>query len=130
VVIVAPATAASILQGTTSGAARKALDTIMATVVGIVFGILMVHLLGVSILSVLLTVTATIIICPLVILLLVPQRVPLIETRDAISAWAFRQYDLAIATADWLESGATSAFHADVASVHAARRTATRPPGV
>jgi len=168
VVIVAPATAATILQGTTSGTARKALDTVVVTLVGILFGIALVNLLDVSVLSVLLTVTLTVVICrplplsseavavialnslfagaitteyagyrvaaaligaavALLVLLLVPQRVPLIETRDAISAWAFRQRDLLCAAADWLEvaaADASSEFRADVAGVYAARRAA------
>lgn len=166
VVIVAPATAATILQGTTSGTARKAVDTVLVTIVGVVLGIVLVHVLNVSMLSVLLTVTLTVVVCrplplssdaiavialnslfagavsnelfgyrilaaligaavALVILLLLPQRVPLIETRDAISAWAFRQRDLAIAAADWLDDDEpTAPFQAEVAAVYSARRTA------
>ena len=167
IVIVAPATAATILQSTTSGTARKAVDTIAVTVMGIMIGILMVQLLGVSILSVLLTVTMTIIICrplplsaesitvialnslfagvvsnqlfgyriltaligaavALLILLLLPQRVPPIETWDAVTAWAFRQRDLALAAADWLDAGQDVPFQADVAGVYAARRAARK----
>lgn len=165
VVIVAPATAATILQGTTSGTARKALDTVLVTIVGVVLGIVLVHVLHVSMLSVLLTVTLTVVVCrplplssdaiavialnslfagavsnelfgyrilaaligaavALVILLLLPQRVPLIETRDAISAWAFRQRDLLIAAADWLAVAPAAPFDAEVAGVYRARRAA------
>jgi len=166
VLIVAPATAATILQGSTSGTARRAFDTIVITILGILVGILMSHWLGLSVLSVLLTITITIILSrplPLsseaiavialnsliagsvsgrlvgyrvldaligagvavAVLVLVPQRVPLVEARDAVTSWALRQRDLLVAAARAFEADSAQApLAAEVPSLYAARRNA------